>query len=129
MVCFGAFSASAQPIMTFEKIFVKSDTVMQHSDGLVKLKFTNTGNASLSISECITESAADKCTWDKKPLAPANSAYISYKFDTKTCGRWNKAVTVKSKNGNLAVIHVKGFITCNEAISTEPENPDSQLSK
>ena len=112
ILCLFALSGKAQAIMTFEKIFFNFDTIPQNSEGTFKLRFTNTGNKPLIISSCKTATSADVCTWDKKPVAPGKDGFITYKFDTKYCGRWNKPVTVTSNNDEKTVIHIKGFVQC-----------------
>jgi hypothetical protein len=112
-ILFASF-ARAQSIMTFERIFIRMDTITQFGEGTAQLKFTNTGNKPLVIADCKTTTPEESCSWDKKALAPGQTAYITYKLRPKTCGKWNNPVTVTSKDGDVTVIHVKCFIRCKD---------------
>lgn len=117
-----AIVATAQPILTFERIFTNFDTVVQGSEGTFQLKFTNTGDKPLIITDCQTTSGADKCTWSKKPVAPGKTGYITYTFETKSCGRWNKPITVTSNGGSAITLYVKAFVQCLPSVAEPAKN-------
>src|SRR4051812_28351006 len=117
LLCFLSLSGRAQAILTVEKIFFNFDTIAPQNGQAFRMKFTNTGNKPLVITNCLTSGTADACTWDKKAVAPGKDGFITYKIMASSCGRWNKPVTVSSNGGAPVVIHVKGFVLCPPAAS------------
>lgn len=81
-------------------------------------KFVNTGNEPLIISRANTSCGCDIPTWKKEPVAPGDTSFVNYKYDSKRIGPINKSMTISSndlENPNI-VVKVKGYILPKEEV-------------
>lgn len=101
----------AQPVLTVEKIFTQLDTTMTGVQGTKKLAVTNMGNKSLTITGVDTGFDDEQVTFPKKPVAPGQTAFITYSYTKSECGKFNRDITIHSDGGEQKV-HLKGYISC-----------------
>lgn len=74
-------------------------------DGTRELKFKNTGNEPLIITNAKGSCGCTVPDWPKEPIMPGQTGVIKIKYDTSRSGSINKSVTittneVESKDGN-----------------------------
>lgn len=100
------------PVMTFESMIVDYGDIVQNSEPLRVLKFTNTGTEPLVVSNARGSCGCTVPTWPKQPIMPGESSQLEIRYDTKRLGNINKTVTITTNEGGEAhVIKVVGKIS------------------
>lgn len=108
--------------ITFDSLTIDYGTINKGDDGVRQFKFTNTGNAELTIARVRSSCG---CTIPKKPeapIAPGASDFIEVKYDTERVGPIRKTITVASNASNpMVALKIKGEVI---EPPKEEENPD-----
>ena len=112
----------AGPVMTLESMTVQYGDIVQGSDPLRTVSFTNTGNEPLVISNAKGSCGCTVPTWPREPIGPGESAVIEIRYDTKRLGGINKTVklTTNDPTGTY-VLRVKGNITAKKEEQSLPD--------
>lgn len=99
------------PVMTFESMVVDYGTIEQDADPLRILKFTNTGDAPLIISNARGSCGCTVPTWPKKPIMPGETGELEIRYATNRIGQFSKTVTLSTNEPNVEhVIKVQGIV-------------------
>ena len=100
------------PIMALESNTVDYGEIIQNSEPLRKLTFTNNGNAPLVIKNARGSCGCTVPAWPKEPIMPGESSEIEIRYSTNRLGKINKNVTITTNEAqnNKHVIKVVGMI-------------------
>lgn len=103
------------PKMEFESMTVDYGQIEQHSDKIRFLKFKNTGNEPLIISNARGSCGCTVPTWPKEPIAPGEESEIKVSYATNRLGKINKTITFTTNEGGKPhVVKVIGFVNKKE---------------
>jgi len=119
------------PFMEFESLTVDYGTIDQHSEPLRLLKFSNTGDEPLVITNAKGSCGCTVPTWPKEPVMPGESADIEIRYATNRLGKFTKTVkftTNEVANAPQHVIKVTGNVLKVEEEETVPVNEPNMLS-
>lgn len=89
-----AIAVENQPVFAPESFTVDYGTIAYGSDGDRDLYFTNTGTEPLLIQHIQTTCGCTVPSWPKEPILPGKRAKITFRYDTKRVGSFNKTLTV-----------------------------------
>jgi len=106
MLIFSVYQANAQAgaHIKFEKLVHDFGQLTQGDPATVEFTFTNTGDASLQLSNVRSSCGCTIPTWPHDPIAPGKTGSITVKYDSNRVGIINKQVTVESNAVNNSVI-------------------------
>lgn len=83
--------------------------ITESSETLKKvIFFTNVGNEALVISRAGTSDGGSFATWDKEPIAPNQKGKITFVYDRKRIGPFNRPITIES-NSISGQIYIKVY--------------------
>lgn len=119
------------PYMEFESLTVDYKVIEQHSEPLRKLKFTNTGDEPLVITNAKGSCGCTVPTWPKEPIMPGESADIEIRYATNRLGKFTKTVkftTNETAKAPQHMIKVTGEVLKVEEEETVPVNEPNMLS-
>ena len=116
------------PIMTFESMTVDYGTIEQNGDPLRIVKFTNTGDEPLIITNARGSCGCTVPVWPKEPIMPGQESKIEIRYATNRIGQFSKTVRISTNEENDGhTITVKGKVLKPEEIEgvpgTEKKNP------
>lgn len=110
------------PVMEFETMEVDYGNIMQGSEPLRTVKFTNTGTTPLIISNARGSCGCTVPTWPKEPVMPGETSVIEVRYDTKRVGPINKTITITANdNTGTHTLRVKGLIKKEETPESVPK--------
>lgn len=99
------------PAMSFESMIVDYGKIVQNSEPLRVVKFTNTGTEPLIIQNARGSCGCTVPTYPKEPIMPGQTSKIEIRYDTKRLGKINKTVTITTNEGGQPhVLKVTGQI-------------------
>lgn len=117
--------------MEFESLVVDYETIEQHSEPLRILKFTNTGDEPLVITNAKGSCGCTVPTWPKEPVMPGETSEIEIRYATNRIGKFTKTVkftTNEAGNAPQHTIKVTGNVLKVEEDQTVPKNEPNMLS-
>ena len=110
------------PVMTLESTTVEYGDIVQGSDPLRSVSFTNTGTEPLVISNAKGSCGCTVPTWPREPIAPGETGAIEIRYDTKRLGGINKTVKLTTNDATgTYVLRVKGNITAKKEEQSLPD--------
>ncbi len=99
------------PVLSFENMIVDYGKIVQNSDPLRVVKFTNTGTEPLVIQNARGSCGCTVPSFPKQPIMPGESSEIEIRYDSKRLGKINKTVTITTNEGGEPhVLKVTGQI-------------------
>lgn len=111
------------PIMTFESMTVDYGTIEENSDPLRVLKFTNTGDEPLIISNARGSCGCTVPEWPKEPIMPGETSQLEVRYATNRIGSFSKTIKLTTnENNNGHTITVKGKVLKQEEMEGVPSN-------
>jgi len=115
-------TAAPGPVMELESDVVDYGTIAKNSEPLRTLKFTNTGDEPLVISNARGSCGCTVPTWPKEPILPGESSVLEIRYATNRIGSFNKKVTLTTNETekNSHVIAVKGKVLKEDEEDTVP---------
>lgn len=119
------------PFMEFESLTVDYGTIDQHSEPLRLLKFENTGDEPLVITNAKGSCGCTVPVWPKEPIMPGESADIEIRYATNRVGPFTKTVkftTNETANAPQHVIKVTGKVLKVEEEESIPSTEPTMLS-
>jgi len=119
------------PFMEFESTVVDYGTIDQHSEPLRLLKFTNTGDEPLVITNAKGSCGCTVPTWPKEPIMPGESSEIEIRYATNRVGKFTKTVKFSTNETVAAPQHqikVTGNVLKVEEEEAVPTNEKNMLS-
>lgn len=114
LMCLFSFQANAQdgPIMTFESTTVDYGEIERGAERIRTVKFTNTGDAPLIITNAKGSCGCTVPKWPKDPIQPGESSELSINYDTNRLGNINRTIRVTTnEGGDPHVLLVRGKVT------------------
>jgi len=119
------------PYMEFESLVVDYLVIDQHSEPLRTLKFTNTGDEPLVITNAKGSCGCTVPTWPKEPIMPGESSDIEIRYATNRLGKFTKTVKFTTNETAAAPQHtikVTGEVLKVEEEENVPTNEPNMLS-
>ena len=111
------------PVINFETETIDYGTVDQGSNGVREFKFTNTGNATLIISEARKTCGCTVPTPPKEPIKTGETSVIKVKYDTKRLGTFGKTVTIISNAKRPAItLFINGTVVAKKQLEDLKSN-------
>ena len=91
-----ADEAKRTPVLSFEKVAHDFGTIGENDGGAEHIfKFTNTGNAPLTVSRVTASCGCTKPEWTQSPVEPGQEGIVIITFNPKgRIGNFNKSATV-----------------------------------
>lgn len=102
------------PQLTLESATLDYGTIERGSDGVRSIKFTNTGNKPLIITNARGSCGCTVPSHPKGFIQPGESDVIEVKYDTKRMGAINKSVTISSNAGDPVRVNIRGKVVESE---------------
>ena len=120
--------AKKGPVMSFESMIVDYGTIEENADPLRVVKFTNTGDEPLIISNARGSCGCTVPEWPKQPIMPGETSEIEIRYATNRIGQFTKTVKITTNEGNDGhTITVKGKVLKKEEMEgvpgSEKKNP------
>lgn len=120
--------AKKGPIMSLESLTVDYGTIEENAEPLRIVKFTNTGEEPLIITNARGSCGCTVPQWPKQPIMPGETSQIEIRYDTKRVGPFNKTVRITTNENNDGhTITVKGKVVKKEEMEgvpgSEKKNP------
>ena len=109
------------PFMEFENLTLDYGTIDQHSEPLRVLKFTNTGDEPLVITNAKGSCGCTVPTWPKEPIMPGETNNIEIRYATNRLGKFTKTVKFTTNEVTQAPQHTIK-VTGNVLKAEEEEN-------
>ena len=110
------------PVMIFESTTVDYGTIEQDSDPLKVVKFTNTGDEPLIITNARGSCGCTVPDWPKEPIMPGQSSKIEVRYATNRIGPFNKTIRITTNENNDGhTLTVKGKVLKKEDLQGVPE--------
>ncbi|MAZ71877.1 MAG: hypothetical protein CMC70_01900 [Flavobacteriaceae bacterium] len=98
-------------IIAFDVETIDYGTIVQNSDGIRTISFTNTGDAPLIITEVTSSCGCTVPSYSKTPILPNKTGEITVKYKTSKVGAFHKTITVLSNATEAAKkISIKGEV-------------------
>jgi hypothetical protein len=117
------------PVMTLTSEVVDYGEIIQNSDPVRKLKFTNTGSEPLIIKNAQGSCGCTVPIWPKEPIMPGETSEIEIHYATDRIGSIMKTVTISTnEEGVNHVITVKGNVKVKPAEESAPVKQATMLS-
>lgn len=124
-----AAAPKAGPIMSLASDVVDYGEIIQNSDPVRKVKFTNTGTEPLIIKNAQGSCGCTVPTYAKEPIMPGETSEIEIHYATDRIGQIMKTVTVTTnEEGVTHVIQVKGNVKVKPAEESAPVKQATMLS-
>jgi hypothetical protein len=81
-------------------------------DATCSFKFTNTGDAPLTLKDVRPSCGCTAPKWPRKPIMPGETASIKAVYDAASPGRFQKSITVKTnvKDNSRVILTIKGRV-------------------
>ncbi|TVR85913.1 MAG: DUF1573 domain-containing protein [Saprospirales bacterium] len=98
------------PELTLESETLEYGVIERGADGLREIKFTNTGDEPLLITNTRGSCGCTVPSSPKDPILPGETGIIEVKYDTNRLGRINKSVTIFSNAGNPVRVRLNGEV-------------------
>lgn len=117
--------------MEFESLVLDYGTIEQHGEPLRVLKFTNTGDEPLVITNAKGSCGCTAPTWPKEPIMPGETSEIEIRYATNRIGKFTKTVkftTNEVGNAPQHTIKVTGNVLKVEEDQNVPKNEPNMLS-
>jgi hypothetical protein len=119
----GEAPAKKGPVMSFESTTVDYGTIEQDSDPLREVKFTNTGDEPLIITNARGSCGCTVPDWPKEPIMPGESSKIEVRYSTNRIGPFNKNIRISTNENNDGhSLTVKGKVLKKEDLEGVPGN-------
>jgi len=105
-----AFAQDAE--ISFKAEEIDYGNIQQGADGIRVFEFTNTGKASLVISNVTSSCGCTVPSWTNQPVAPGAKGKIEVKYDTNRVGPISKTITVTSnaKENPVKGLRIRGNV-------------------
>lgn len=101
----------SQAIISFDTLKFDLGYITENSNNLKKeIYFKNTGNEPLIISRASTGDGGSYATYDKEPVLPGKKGKITFVYDTKRIGVFNRSISIESNSKNRETLVVKGEV-------------------
>ena len=104
--------------MTFAKTTIDYGTIVQGSDRVRTISFTNEGSEALIIKSAKGSCGCTVPTFPKTPIEPGATAEIKVNYDTNRIGSFNKTVTIQT-NAGVKSLKVVGKVEKNATVPTK----------
>ena len=118
------------PVMNLDTTVVDYGTIDQHSEPLRLLKFTNTGDEPLVITNARGSCGCTVPTWPKEPVMPGEVSQIEVRYATNRVGPFTKTITLTTNEiGDPKVIKVTGKVNKLEEEESVPASAPSMLNE
>ncbi len=98
------------PELTLESETLEYGVIERGANGLREIKFTNTGDEPLLITNTRGSCGCTVPSQPKDPILPGETGIIEVKYDTNRLGRINKSVTIFSNAGNPVRVRLNGEV-------------------
>ncbi|MBK6814553.1 MAG: DUF1573 domain-containing protein [Saprospiraceae bacterium] len=122
-------TAKSGPAMQLASDVVDYGEILQNSDPVRKVKFTNTGTEPLIIKNAQGSFGCTIPSWPKEPIMPGETSEIEIHYATDRIGVIMKTVTVTTNEEGVShVIQVKGNVKVKPAEESVPAKQASLLS-
>lgn len=102
--------------------------IQNASTGYRFFKFTNTGDAPLTITNAKGSCGCTVPSYPREPIMPGESGYIKVKYDTKRTGAFTKYVTLTTNSVSNTTTRLKIFGNV-AAPATPPATPAQPMLK
>lgn len=101
-----------EPGIKFESKTHDFGKIPHGQNASTNFKFTNTGDAPLTLKDVRPSCGCTAPKWPKKPIMPGESATIKAVYDGSGKGRFQKSITVKTnvKDNSRIVLSIKGRV-------------------
>lgn len=124
----GDAPAKKGPIMSFESMTVDYGTIEENSEPLRVMKFTNTGDEPLIITNARGSCGCTVPDWPKQPIMPGETSQIEIRYATNRIGQFSKTVRISTNETNDGhTLTVKGNVLKKEQMEgvpgSEKKNP------
>jgi hypothetical protein len=96
--------------ITFESDKIEYGVIEQGADGLREVRFTNTGDEPLLITNTRGSCGCTVPSHPRDPIPPGETGVIEVKYDTNRLGRINKSVTIFSNAGDPVRLRLNGEV-------------------
>jgi hypothetical protein len=102
-------------VIKFKTEVVDYGIITQHSDGIRRFMFTNTGDAPLLITKVKTSCGCTVPSYSKAPILSGETGELEIKYNTKKLGAFTKTITVTSNaEGGNKILKIKGSIVASK---------------
>ncbi len=101
---------STAPIIKITNTVVSYGSIVQGSDPIRIVTFTNVGKTPLIISHCESTCTCLVAFSSTEPIPPGGSGQIQLKYNTDLVGTFNKTVTIYSNSKKNVILSVKGIV-------------------
>lgn len=107
-----AVNKDGSPDIEFEKKTHDFGEIPQGQDAAYSFKFTNTGDAPLTLKNVKPSCGCTTPKWPREPIAPGETATIKAVYDAASTGRFQKSITVTTnvENNSRIVLSIKGNV-------------------
>lgn len=107
-----AGNEDGSPGIEFEKKTHDFGKIPQGQNAGYSFKFTNTGDAPLTLKDVKPSCGCTTPKWPRKPIRPGETANIKAVYDAGSTGRFQKSITVKTniKDNSRVVLSIKGRV-------------------
>ena len=102
-------------------------TIMQNSEPLRVVKFTNTGTEPLVIKNARGSCGCTVPEWPKEPILPGESSQIEIRYATNRLNKFSKTVTITTNEEKPHTIKVIGNVLPLEEEPSVPEGNQSVI--
>lgn len=111
------------PYAEMDKMIHDYGTIAKGADGICHFTVTNTGDAPLVISDCLSNCGCTVPVCPKEAIAPGAKARVKVEYDTQRVGRINRSVTMMTNATNARQLQVliKGEVTEGSAAPVVPK--------
>ncbi len=124
-----AAAAKAGPVMQLSSDVCDYGEILQNSDPVRKVKFTNTGTEPLIVKNAQGSCGCTVPIWPKEPIMPGETSEIEIHYATDRIGPIMKTVTLSTnEEGVTHVIQVKGNVKVKPAEESVPVKQTNVLS-
>ncbi len=108
------------PVLHFETNTVDFGEIVQESDPLRKIVFSNSGNAPLVIKNAKGSCGCTVPIWSKEPIMPGQTDTLTIRYDTKRIGQIRKSVSLyTNQSDDPYVLQVVG------KVNPKPKEPEA----
>lgn len=107
-----ASNEGKSPGIEFQKKTHDFGKIPQGKNAAHSFKFTNTGDAPLTLKEVKPSCGCTTPKWPRKPIMPGKTATIKAVYDAGSTGRFQKSITVKTnvEDKSRVILSIKGRV-------------------
>lgn len=110
LVVFSAFTLTA-PAIKFDKMEHDFGTIPQGTPVTCDFTFTNTGDATLFLTEVKASCGCTTPKWPQEPIMPGKTGVITAEYNAAADGTFDKTISVFTNiNGDVITLRLRGTV-------------------